>query len=138
MASGVLLASWVFSSTIKNVGQVHLNTFFAPFQFIFRMKTNAFYQSFCESAKKQCFQNSIRISLCKLPFVKLNITHVKHVFSELFFCNLASIFAVDKMIQILKETFEKGLFLEMFYIPILYSIWLQAPSLSERTNLKRY
>ena len=88
MASGVLLASWVFSSTIKNVGQVHLNTFFAPFQFIFRMKTNAFYQSFCESAKKQCFQNSIRISLCKLPFVKLNITHVKHVFSELFFAIL--------------------------------------------------
>ena len=42
------------------------------------------------------------------------------------------------MIQILKETFEKGLFLEMFYILILYSIWLQAQSLSERTNLKRY
>ena len=77
--------------------------------------------------------------MCKLPFVKLNITHVKHVFSELVFCNLASIFTVDKMIQILKETFEKTFVLRN----ILYSnciffnfIWLQAPRLSERQTQK--
>ena len=61
--------------------------FLPHFNLFFVWKPMRFIKVFVNQ-QKQCFQNSIRISLCKLPFVKLNITHVKHVFSELFFAIL--------------------------------------------------